>query len=220
MDNNIGNGELKDSLVVCESAQGLGVRGRLVKLTRFAVVFEIFSPVSDLRLSEVLKNFRIIFHEHTIYSGRATVSHLMSLGQATVCSATLADNAWSALQLTELGAIPNLLQTRFDEFLAGWQKSYKVKPEYKNIVADLSNFLSDFRLWVEQVESGLPEKISPQVEREVAEAIALSAFPSIDTLFEKYELEASRIESGLEGVHQLYVRRQLQPRSKKSGRGV
>lgn len=211
MEKTTANGELKDSLIVCRSSQGLEIRGRLVKLTRFAVAFEIFSPDSDLRLSEILKEFRVIFHEHTIYSGSATVSHLMSVGQTTVCSATLEENSWSALELAGPGVAPGLLREKFGEFLDGWQKSYKVSPEYKNIVADLQNFLADFRLWVEQVESGLPKDFPPQAEREMAEAIAQCAFPAIDALFEKYELATGRIETGLEGVHQVYVRRQLQP---------
>ena len=81
MEPNITNGELKDSLVVCRSSQGVEIRGRLVKLTRFAVAFEIFSPPCDLRIAEVLMDFRIIFHEHTIYAGRATVGNWPTLFQ-------------------------------------------------------------------------------------------------------------------------------------------
>lgn len=205
------NGDLKDSLVVCQSGQGLEVRGRLVKLTRHAVAFEVFSHGSDLRLSEVLAQFRIIFHEHTIYSGQATVSNLMTMNRAIVCTATLEEKSWTALPLAGSSAVADSLKEKFGEFLDGWQKSYKVAPEYKNVVADLQHFLTDFRLWVEQVESGLPEKLTPKAEREIAEGIAKSAFPAIDALFEKYELAASRVERGLEASHQVYVRRQLQP---------
>ena len=205
------NGDLKDSLVVCVSGDGLEVRGRLVKLTRHAVAFEVFSHGSDLRLSEVLADFRIVFHEHTIYSGTATISNLMTVRQTIVCTAMLEEKSWTAVPVTGPTELNGTLREKFGEFLNGWQKSYKVAPEYKNVVADLQHFLTDFRLWVEQVEAGLPEKISPTSEREIAANIAACAFPAIDALFEKYEHAASRVERGLEAAHQVYVRRQLQP---------
>jgi extracellular factor (EF) 3-hydroxypalmitic acid methyl ester biosynthesis protein len=211
MQNPTANGDLKDSLVVCVSGGGHEVRGQLVKLARHAVAFEIFSHGSELRLSEVLTDFRIIFHEHTIYSGNATVNNLMTMQQAVVCTATLEEKSWTALPVAGGKELTVTLREKFGEFLTGWQKSYKVAPEYKNIVADLQHFLTDFRLWVEQVQSGLPEKITPSAEREIAESIAASAFPAIDALFERYEHAASRVERGLEAAHQVYVRRQLQP---------
>ncbi len=211
MQNQTANGDLKDGLVVCTSRDSHEVRGRLVKLTRHAVAFEVFSHGSDLRLSEVLGNFRIIFHEHTIYSGHATVSNLMTMRQAIVCTATLEEKSWTALPVAGPKQVAETLRVKFGEFLDGWQKSYKVAPDYKNSVADLQHFLTDFRLWIEQVESGFPQKLSASAEREIAEGIAQSSFSAIDALFEKYELAASRVERGLEAAHQVYARRQLQP---------
>ena len=207
MEPSITNGELKDSLVVCRSSQGVELRGRLVKLTRFAVAFEIFSPLCDLRVAEVLVDFRIIFHEHTIYSGRASVGKLMNVGQSVVCEAALDEAAWTDWQP---GAEGRTVREKFDQFLLGWQKAYKVSPEYKNIVTDLQHFLADFRLWVEQMEAGM-HGLSESAEREAAESIAASAFPALDALFDKFERAAARIEPGLEGAHLVYCRRQLQP---------
>ncbi len=201
---------MKDSLVVCRAGDGIEIRGRLVKLTRFAVAFEIFSPASDLRLAEVLQDFRIVFHEHTIYSGRATVSKLMSVGPTVVCEAALDEVAWREWTWDPQGDNGQQVREKFDEFLHGWQKAYKVSAEYKSIVTDLQHFLADFRLWVEQLEAGLREQ-TDQGERHLAESIAACAFPVLDTLFDKFERVASRIEPGLEGAHQVYVRRQLQP---------
>lgn len=209
MDQNITNGELKDSLVVCRSSEGIELRGRLVKLTRFAVAFEIFSPASGLRLSEVLVDFRIIFHEHTIYSGRANVSKLMNVGPAVVCEAALDEVAWLEWEWNG-NSDGSQVREKFEEFLHGWQKAYKVSAEYKNVVSDLQHFLMDFRLWVEQVEAGMRGQ-TEQSERQLAESIAACAFPVLDTLFEKYERVASQIAPGQEGAHQVYVRRQLQP---------
>ena len=210
MTQNTANGEMKDSLVVCRSGEGVEIRGRLVKLTRFAVGFEIFSPACDLRLSEVLQDFRIIFHEHTIYSGRANVSKLMNVGPAVLCEAALDEVSWLEWEWDARGNNDLQVREKFNEFLQGWQKAYKVSAEYKNVVTDLQHFLADFRLWVEQVEAGMRGQ-TEHTERQLAESIAACAFPALDTLFDKYERVASRIEPGLEGAHQVYVRRQLQP---------
>jgi extracellular factor (EF) 3-hydroxypalmitic acid methyl ester biosynthesis protein len=131
--------------------------------------------------------------------------------QAIVCTATLEEKSWTALPIAGPMDVASTLQEKFGEFLDGWQKSYKVAPDYKNSVADLQHFLTDFRLWIEQVESGFPEKLSAAAEREIAEGIARSSFPAVDALFEKYEQAASRVERGLEAAHQVYARRQLQP---------
>ena len=211
MDNNAVSNALKDSLVVCRGSSKQEVRGRLVKFTRVAASFEIFSPDSDLRVSEVLTDFTIILHERAIYSGRATVSGLVGVGHSILCSASLDEGSWKDLQPGEAAITPAFLQEKFGEFIEAWQKSYKIKPEFKNIVSDLQNFLADFRLWTDQIEAGMKGDKSGRREREIAEAISQIAFPSIDTLFDKYEQNASRIESGLRPHYQAYVRRQLQP---------
>lgn len=211
MSDNSTNGELKHSLVLCRNSAGLEVRGRLVTLTRFAVAFQIFSPESDLRVSEVLQDFQIIFHEHTIYAGKAVVSGLNSLGSAVVCTTMLEEASWKDWQFGNGAITSDLLREKFTDFLEGWQKSFKINPEYKNIVADMHNFLVDFRLWVEQIESGLHGQTLRTDDRKIAEAIGDCAFPAIDALFEKYELITSGLKSGTEPAHQVYVRRQLQP---------
>ena len=79
-----GSGEIKDSLVVCRSNQGAEIRGSLLRLTRFAVVFEIYSPTIVLRLSEVLSEFRIVVQDRMLYSGRAVIGNLVNAGLTVV----------------------------------------------------------------------------------------------------------------------------------------
>src|ERR1700744_6332630 len=98
MDNNVVSNALKDSLVICRSSLKQEVRGRLVKFTRTAASFEIFSPDIDLRVSEILTDFTIIFHERALYSGKATVNALVGVGHSLLCSATLEEASWKDLQ--------------------------------------------------------------------------------------------------------------------------
>ena len=94
-----GNGEIKDSLVVCQNNQGIEIRGSLLRLTRFAVVFEIYSPTIVLRLSEVLSEFRIIVQDRTLYSGRAVIGNLVNAGLTVVCEVTLDEGSWTDVEI-------------------------------------------------------------------------------------------------------------------------
>jgi extracellular factor (EF) 3-hydroxypalmitic acid methyl ester biosynthesis protein len=106
------------------------------------------------------------------------------------------------------------VREEYRRFIHAWQKCYKVIPEYKVLAADMQTFLTDLRLWVEQIELGIrssPSGDRGQIEREVSLEIAHSAFPALDTLFEKFEALASTIEPELQAVHRTYIRRQLHP---------
>jgi extracellular factor (EF) 3-hydroxypalmitic acid methyl ester biosynthesis protein len=208
-----GNGSLKDSLVICR-ASGVEVRGTLIKLTRFAVVFEIDGPYNILRLSEVLEDFRIIFHEHTIYSGRATVYNLMSIGQPVICAANLNENSWTGIEFNLAAECKGELQEKFSEFFHEWQQVYGVLPEYKLVIADIQMFLTDLRLWFEQYELRLPEVPAndrEKVERELINGVEQPIVRTLNDLFEKFELVARKVPEDRQSVHSLYAKRQLHP---------
>src|ERR1700733_8515848 len=122
-----GDGELKDSMAIFRCGE-TEMRGTLVKLSRFAVVFEVYSAENILRLSEILEDFRIIFNERTIYSGRATVQNLMTVGQTVICATTLNENSWAELQVHPSKMVNGYLKEQFSEFTHEWQKVYRVLP--------------------------------------------------------------------------------------------
>jgi len=206
------NVELKGSLVVCRTSQGMEIRAALVRLTRFTAVFEIYSPGIILRTSEVLSEFKIITEDRAIYSGRAVVANLIDMGAAVVCETTLED-AWlepevvCATAITPEGA-------DFADFLQQWQKVYKVNPEFKIVVADMQTFLTDLRLWLEQVELGIrsaPSGDRVNQEKEVAAKLGQSTTPALTHLFERFEDALANIDKELRPVHQTFGRRQLHP---------
>jgi extracellular factor (EF) 3-hydroxypalmitic acid methyl ester biosynthesis protein len=213
MENNVTKGELKDSLVVCQNSQGVEVRGTPVKLTRFAAVFEIYSPDCDLRLSEVLEKFKIILQGKTIYSGRATISNLVNHGPL-ICEAAL-DEGLLVDSASDSSAVKNgRLQGNFEEFIREWQKAYQILPEYKLIVADIQMFLADLRLWFEQFEFSLhdvPTDERDAAERHLIKSLDESIWTTLNHLFEKFEMASRNILKELEPVHSLYAKRQLHP---------
>ena len=111
-------------------------------------------PYSILQLSEVLKEFRIIVNEQLIYSGRATVSSLVNTGSMLVCEATL-DEAWLDVDLFTLVTQPNKLRADFTEFLKEWEKIHAILPQYKIALADMQNYFTDLKRWLDQVELGI-----------------------------------------------------------------
>src|SRR6266446_2999751 len=129
---------IKDSLAVFRTSQGVEVRANLLRFTRHEVALEIYSSGTILQTSEVLSDFRI----------------LLNTGLGLVCEATLED-AWLDVDFTLVAGADGKLRGQFDEFLQEWQKLYRVRPEYKVVVADLQTFLTDVRLWLEQVELGI-----------------------------------------------------------------
>ena len=83
---------VKESVVVCKNSQGAELRATPLRLTRYLAVFEIYTPTAALRTSEVLGEFKIVWNDRTLYSGRAIVSNLVNSGAVTVCEATLDDS--------------------------------------------------------------------------------------------------------------------------------
>lgn len=206
------NSAVKESLVVCQNSQGEEFRAGLVRLTRYAAVFEIHNPALVLRLSEVLTQFQIVFQDRTVYSGRAVVHNLVNAGLAMVCEVTLDEKAWLDVEFTAAMIANGKLREQFGDFMQEWQKLYRVVPEYKVIIADMQSFLADLRLWLDQVEVGIrasPAGERAPLEKAVAEELARPVIPCVNELFEKFETVAAPLPDELRPAHRNYMRRQL-----------
>src|SRR5205814_2423484 len=91
-------------------------------------------------------------------------------------------------------------------------KNYKIAEPYKTIIADMRTFFMDLHLWLDQVELGIrasPSDDRLKMEQAVTDELASAIVPSIDTLFEKFESAANRLELDMEPFHSSYMRRHL-----------
>jgi extracellular factor (EF) 3-hydroxypalmitic acid methyl ester biosynthesis protein len=202
----------QDGIVVFKTGQGLEMQATLLKLTRFQAAFEVFGP-AILRASEVLQDFKIFAHEHPVYCGRAIVSELVNTGTVLVCEAALQDD-WVDVDFGALASQNGELRSGFNQFLQQWQKIYKITPEYKVLIADMQTFLTDLKLWLEQVELGirsLPSADRAQAERDAVQQLQQSASPALAFFFEKFESLCGDIPRELQPAHRAYVKRQLHP---------
>jgi len=150
--------------------------------------------------------------DRAVYSGRAVIHNLLPAGAVTICEVTLAEESWTAPVFSAEELRNGRLGEQFRDFLAEWQKLYRVEPEYKVIVADMHTFFSDLRLWLDQVQMSV-RNVPAAAELEYETALKLSApvLPCMDVLFEKFERIASRLPPEHLVAHRHYLRRQLHP---------
>ena len=205
--------EAKDSLAVFRTSQGVEIRATLLRFSRHLAGLELYNPECVLQTSEVLSEFKIIRHDRTLYSGRAVVRNLIHAGLVTVCEATL-DDSWLDVDFSLSGDLSAKLGGQFKEFIEEWQRLYQVAPEYKVVLADLQTFLTDVRLWLEQVELGIrssPSGDRMKLEREAVHQLERSVVPAITSLFERFEVVSERVEKYLLPAHHAFAKRQLHP---------
>ncbi len=209
-----GNGDSKDTLVFGQTSQGVEIHATLVRLTRYMVVFEIYNPALVLRTSEVLGNFKVVIRDRILYSGRAVVRNLVHAGLTIMCEATLSENGWKDVAFVAGAADDGRLQTEFKEFIQGWQKLYKILPEYKVVLTDMQSFLSDLRFWMDQVELGIrsaPSGDRTKLESDVIHQLRDPVVPMITELFDQFEAISLKVEDELRPAHITLGRRQLHP---------
>jgi extracellular factor (EF) 3-hydroxypalmitic acid methyl ester biosynthesis protein len=202
---------VKDSLAVFQTSHGIELRGNLLRFTRHQVVMEIYNPSAVLQTSEVLGDFRIICSDRVLYSGRAIVRTLVNAGSIIVCEASLEDS-WIDVEFD--GAPGDNLGAQFGAFIAEWQKLYRVLPEYKIAIADLQTFLTEVRLWLEQVELGIrssPSADRVKLEHDTSRQLERSVVPAINDLFQRFETVAQKLPEELQPAHRAFGKRQLHP---------
>jgi extracellular factor (EF) 3-hydroxypalmitic acid methyl ester biosynthesis protein len=207
------NGDLKETIVLGESSQGHELRGNLLRVTRYLAVFEIYNPNLVLAVSEVISGFKIVMNDTTIYSGSAVLSSVLQTASMLVCEAKLDETAFT-LRSFEPGAAPAEARAGFDQFFLQWQNLYRVEPEFKVAVADMQTFLTDLRLWLEQLELEIraaPSGDRHEVEKKAVQEIGRSVVPAFDVMHERLERISSQIQEDLRPVHQNFAKRLLHP---------
>jgi len=204
----------EDTLIVGQSANGVGIQASLLRMTRNMAAFEISNPTLSLRTSEVINDFKIVIRDRTIYSGRAVVRNLVNAGLTTVCNVALEEKAWVDFKFSPDMLHDGRLDAEFRNFLESWQKLYRIDPEFKIVIADMQAYLTDLRFWMEQLE--LEIRSSPSIsrtdlEQEVIDRLADSVVDSIDSFIDRFESIACVLDPQAEPAHREYLRRQWHP---------
>src|SRR5438132_1002921 len=189
--------EKKESEIRFKTTDGTALRGTPVRVTRHTVVFELYSPSSLPRFSEALTDFKVNLQDRAMYSGRAIVRNVVDAGSVVTCEVKLTESDWAPLALTIAQAFThgNLVR-EFKSFLAEWQKSYKILPEFKVAIADLQMILMELRLWLDKVQLEIdsqPREVRGQIERMLISDLRDLILRSVGHLLEKFELVTQKI---------------------------
>lgn len=203
-----------ESGVTFQTHDGLEMRGALIQVTRQHVVFELYYPGIAPRLSEAIDGFTIILQTRTVYSGRAVINSVVEAGAKTMCEAALEEMRWSGFNGDVAMNGNNQLAEEFDRFVRNWQKLYTVLPEFKEAITDIEMFLTDLRIWLEQVElriGALPVPERTQAEQAVIKKLSPKIISLINGLFERFEIIAARLSDEMRPAHRSFIQRHLHP---------
>jgi extracellular factor (EF) 3-hydroxypalmitic acid methyl ester biosynthesis protein len=100
-----------------------------------------------------------------------------------VCEASLEDG-WSDVDLLSLVSQPTKLRADFRSFLRQCERIHSIQPQYKVVVADMQNYFTELKRWLEHVELGirsLPSGDRSKTESSVINELAPNLLPSIDS---------------------------------------
>lgn len=205
--------ENPQSNVAFRGEDGREFRASLSRLTRHLVVFELANPLEGLRVAAVLSDFSVNAGGRVVYAGRAVIRSQINSGSSLTCEATLSDEGWKDVDFAAIKSGGGW-GAEYRAFLGEWQKLYRIRPEYKLVIADMQTYFTDLRLWLGQLESGLAGVAAANratLEKEIAGEVAESVIPSMNSLFEQFEAVASQIDGEAAAAHQNYMRRALHP---------
>lgn len=199
--------------VAFQTDQGLEVRGRLKRMSRYAVVFEVYGPEVVLRVSEVLRDFKVASDQRVFFQGKAVLNSVVNLDTMLLCEVTLEDG-WQDLDQLALTAPVGQIRTAWRQFSEDWQKFYRVLPEFKLLIGDIHTFLAELRQWLNQLEMGLrtrPGGESPTLERDLIAELAHPVVPALNAMFEHFEQVAAQVPPDMAPAHHVYLKRHLHP---------
>ena len=196
--------------VLFQAGDGQDVQGVVDRLSRHAVTFDLLQADVALRASEVLNGFKIISDGQTIYFGRAVISNLVGTASGIKCEVKLSPADTDAAGLKPAKPTTPNARDNYDRFFAGWQKEYRIAPEFKILVVDVAAYLTGVRQWLEQEEFRWREANERQreaAERDILERTAERIIKGFNVQHERFEELAAEIPPELLGAHQEFVRR-------------
>lgn len=200
-----------DNVVSFKNCQGTPAIGSILRLSRAAIVFEIYNPYSIVQISEVLQQVVIRKGDRPIYQGHAVVTSLVNTGLLAVVSASLVE-PWA--DLTDLKPGP-ALRKEVENFLGDWTTAnQRLEPSYQQMVTTIRNFLGDLSRWLShsEVVTGLSE-LPPTntLVTEFTEDVASQTLPKLCELFEQFEQVVKQVDRKVVNTHKSFVQRELHP---------
>ncbi|MGB0712378.1 MAG: class I SAM-dependent methyltransferase [Gammaproteobacteria bacterium] len=182
------------SVITFKNSQGEDARGTLLRLSRSAVIFEVYNPYSIVQLSEILQGLRIRRGERVIYDGRAVVHNLVNTGLLLIVSVTLID-PWQ--DLNQLYGDGEGLRAEIDRFVGDWRGANILNDDYRLAVNNLRSFLGQLNRWLEQTDMVASADAAPAAGRHDDEffvELARGLAAPLHERFEEFESAARNVD--------------------------
>lgn len=189
-----------ESGVVFRNGRGAEVRGALAKLTRNALMFEVYSPYPVVETGETLQGVRVVRGGQPVYSGGAVVDSVLSTGWNSMVVATPLGSITPVESPTPRG----LLSSEAGELMKQWETSQSLVPEYQIAVSNIRSFLSQFARWMAQLDLGGGRSSA-------AEDIYGAVAPRLRNLFGSLESAKRKLSPDSVVAHREYTQRELHP---------
>jgi len=202
---------VSNNMVVFKNSQQLEFRGPLIRLSRAKATFEVQTPAVTLQASETLPEFKILADGASIYSGPAVVRQSVDAGASGVCSVDLEQSSFDQT-LVELLSSDKYVQQRWESFISEWGSVYRIRQEFKVVLADIQTYLVDLRLCLERFEVGLsalPASERMEREQQILDRFTPNVNQALDELFERFELTVAALREEECPAHRDYAQRLL-----------
>jgi extracellular factor (EF) 3-hydroxypalmitic acid methyl ester biosynthesis protein len=127
----------------------------------------------------------------------------------------LEESGWvqEAMTIAQAFTVGSLAK-EFRNFFGGWQKSYKVLPEYKVAIADLQMIFIELRLWLDKIEVEIqlqPVEVRAEIEKLLINDLQDYILATVGHLLERFEQVAEGVTMDARPAHIAYLQQQIHP---------
>ncbi|MEY4387297.1 MAG: hypothetical protein RLY20_2580 [Verrucomicrobiota bacterium] len=193
------------SLIRFKTRAGTSETAVIRRVSRYEAAFSVYGPSIVIETSETLTSFELMLAGITVYAGRAVVKTTIPESGGVSYQVTLGDEGWREVN----GTSPTLAQ-EFNTFISEASQRAHIIPEFRLVVADMFDLLSEIRLWTDKLETELGQP-TPQSERAALDQLRPVSLPLLHRMFERFEAVALAVPANRVAEHAAYARRILHP---------
>jgi len=178
-------------VVTFRNSQGIAVEAVLVNIANNYAVFEVYNSYSIVQLSEELTDIKIFKKDELVYSGKGSVSGILSVGSNSICSVDLVDN-----NFIYNSDYKNNLEKEINQFLINSEKDFYLKPSFISDVFKIALFFQSVKKFVSKLnlykqDDFLKNSLNPLIKKglnclDIFEKTALKIEPKNIQIYKKF----------------------------------
>jgi len=197
-----------ENRIVASFESGLQVEAKVLRLNNSLVHAEIYDAIPRLAVGDKVASLQVWVGDDLGYDGAATLTNIIATGVARICEFAL-EEQWT----TDLSAGQKGLQVATQRFLARWEATHEISPEFKLAVAHGTAFITEMRAWLEGMELSWRQAQAGRdgSKRQMCEQLLEQVTPALNEAFTSFEKEAGKVSEEQTGLYAEYFRASLHP---------